>query len=168
MQARSVEVCGDASLAAPGRWADFGRRTLTLALILPDSEATFPASQPVSQGSQGGAGSPPPGAGQPDLLEIAYEGLEGAAVAVQGGEATLTLALRALPDALLDAGLGGQGAEGRPQVRLVLPAAELAAVAAEAPAVAAALRRAGVALPPAAADVTQPDKARKVSMCESG
>lgn len=81
-----MSVCGNSGLAAPGLWVDFGRRHFALSLLLPESGGPSHGGTPASQ-----MGTHSEHAPAPDLVEVGYDTLAGATLAVQasGGAARL-------------------------------------------------------------------------------
>lgn len=154
-------VCGQAVAFAPGSWVDLGQVAMALSLLRGEA--------PPGEGSQGGEGASqaaaaPPG---PDILEIPYRTISSCKISHSAAAGTVILALQLSepPEGLAVLGIAPlSAAGGRPLVLLPLRATDLMQLKEAVPLVAARIQDAGIELPAGETDLSQPGRARKVSM----
>jgi len=172
IQASDISVvCGSSANWHGSRWVDFGAQRFVLSMGISESHA--PATQNYTQSQVATAEE------MPELVDIPYSSVEKADVKVLAASGTtiVTLSLSQRPPALLEI---FNSENDDKTVVLKFPAAEFAQVMMAAPNVASVLQQAGIpvgaacrvkaksARPPMneehTADLSQPDRPRKVSM----
>ena len=183
LQATSITVCGHSDLAVPGNTVDFGLTSFTLDLILTSNTINKPALDGASQETAVELwGSPLEDINtdaehaEPFLVEFNYGDFDGAKVTVErSGTVQVAISLRRLPSTLEEEGFG-DGTDGdlsstiaRHMVVLSFSADEVTKLQEGVPLVAAALKGAGISFANVGtrkgeADVSQPERRRKMSM----
>lgn len=170
IQASSISVCGSSDSCHPSRWVDFGAQRIVLSMGSIESHPppTQSCTQSLNLAEE-----------VPELVEIPYSCVGNADVEVLAatGTTAVRLALSHMPPSLLE---GFNSGSENNSVLLKFPTAEFVRVMTATPCVASALQRAGIPVgaacnantkctrPPMdadhAADLSQPDRPRKVSM----